>query len=348
MDRFIDIHCHPSLKPFGKACPGNTNNSDASLPDSIWHNDPPTAGDKILNRSLKVTRFSQSSFTDLHLGKFKIVVVALYPIEKGFFSGRIGTRDFADIIYNFPAGIGSKKIDFIQENNDDFSELNCEYDYYRQLDDMPLKIYGKDVRYRLTSDFTDIESNLAGTEDVISVVLSIEGAGSFSNDISRPPDQNLLLSNIDKVKKWQHPPLFVSLCHHFDNYMAGHAHSFPCIIGRLVDQTSGIDRGINSCGEAVIRSLLNESDGRRIYIDIKHMSRKSRIRYYEILHNEYGKEKIPIIVSHGALNGRPSLNDGDRSGGKRNKSFDSRDINFYDEEIVKIADSRGYFWFAAG
>ncbi len=153
MDRFIDIHCHPSLKPFGKACPGNTNNTDASLPDSIWHNDPPTAWDKILNRSLKVTRFSQSSFTDLHLGKFKIVVVALYPIEKGFFSGRIGTRDFADIIYNFPAGIGRKKVDFIQENDDDFSELNCEYDYYRQLDDIPIKIYGKDVRYRLTSNF---------------------------------------------------------------------------------------------------------------------------------------------------------------------------------------------------
>ena len=196
------------------------------------------------------------------------------------------------------------------------------------MDDIPLKIYGKDVRYRLTSNFNDLERNLASPEDVISVVLSIEGAGSFSNDISRPPDQNILLSNIDKVKRWQHPPLFVSLCHHFDNYMAGHARSFPRIIRKLVDQTSRIDIGINSCGEAVIRRLLDESDGRRIYIDIKHMSRKSRIRYYEILYNEYGEEKIPIIVSHGALNGRPFLNDGNGSGGKKIDFFDGEGYQF--------------------
>lgn len=341
MKTFIDLHCHPSLKPFSLACPGIINSADPSVRNSIWYDDPPTNKDKRLNRSLTVTRFSQANFTELHQGNFRVVVVSLYPIEKGFFNSLTGTGRFADWLYNFTTGTGLKKVDFIQRNLDDFNELTCEYEFYKQLDDHELTIYGKKVRYRLVSDYNDIALNLNGSDDVISVVLSFEGANLLSNDNSRPPDPDVILANIEKIKHWQHPPFFISLCHHFYNHFAGHARSFSGITRLLIDQEEGLDTGITPLGIEIIHSLLRKTNGRRIYIDIKHMSRPMRLAYYNILESLYRDEKIPIIVSHGALNGHPRLND--FNGKTNNGLFNGDDINFFDDEIIRIARSEGIF-----
>ena len=341
MKTYIDFHCHPSLKPFGQACPGITNNPDASIKNSIWHDDPPTGQDKRLNRSLTVTRFSQSNFTELYRGNFRVVVVSLYPVEKAFFTSRTGTGWFADRLYDLTTGIGIKKVNYIQRNRNDFNEVNCEYEFYKQLDNHELTIYGNKVRYRLVSDYNDICLNLNGQDNAISVVLSFEGANLFTTDNSRPPDPAIILSNIDKVKNWQHPPFFISLCHHFYNHLAGHARSLRGITRLLIDQTEGLDTGITPLGIEVIHRLLGRANGRRIYIDIKHMSRAVRLAFYRILDNDYSKDKIPIIVSHGAVNGYPSLSDPDRK--EKNGLFNGEDINFYDDEIIRIARSEGIF-----
>jgi Membrane dipeptidase (Peptidase family M19) len=343
---YVDIHCHSSMKPFCQACPGNTNSEDASLINSIWHDDPPTDRNIRQNKALSVTRFSQANFTSLFQGNFKVVVVALNPPEKGFFP-KFETRpyktQFRNFLDDFVTGIGIKKIIFIQKNKDDFNELNCEYDFYKQLNGIVLTIYGKKVCYKLTSKYSDIENNVNSKDDIISVVLSIEGANLFSNNNSIPPPPGMILSNIDKVKRWDHPPFFVTFCHHFYNYLAGHASSLPDFIKKKVDESTGLDTDIVPDGIVVIKHLLSTTNGRRIYIDIKHMSRKSRYTYYQILENDYRNEKIPIIVSHGALNGYPVLDPAGPTPKERNGLFNGRDINFYDDEIVRIAKSGGIF-----
>ena len=70
------------------------------------------------------------------------------------------------------------------------------------------------------------------------------------------------------------------------------------------------------------------------------MSVKSRFEYYDILENEYNN-KIPLIVSHGAVTGTNIK-------GKHLSSIDtsflcSDDINFFDDELVLIAKSKGLF-----
>ena len=341
MKTYIDLHCHPSMKPFGQASPGISNNHDASLKNSIWHDDPPTNHDKRLNRSLTVTRFSQSNFTELYQGNFRVVVVSLNPIEKGFFTSRTGTGRFADRLYDFTTGISAKKVNFVQRNKDDFNELNCEYEYFKQLDNAELIIYGKKVRYRLTSDYNDIVNNLSGPNNIISVVLSFEGANLFSNDNSQLPDPQTVFSNIDKVKNWHHPPVFVSLCHHFYNHLAGHARSFRGLTRLLIDQTPGLNTDITPLGRGVVHRLLDKTPGRRIYIDIKHMSRKARSAYYTMLETDYLNEKIPVIASHGAVSGYPRLADSPQK--EKNGLFNGVDINFCDDEIIKIAASGGIF-----
>jgi microsomal dipeptidase-like Zn-dependent dipeptidase len=63
------------------------------------------------------------------------------------------------------------------------------------------------------------------------------------------------------------------------------------------------------------------------------MSPKSRKEYFQLLESEYGNERIPIVVSHGAV-----------CGNEHNKHlFFNDEINFYDDELIKIARSNGLF-----
>jgi microsomal dipeptidase-like Zn-dependent dipeptidase len=341
-DFYVDLHCHPSVKPFGRAYPGNTNNRNSSQNTSIWHYDPPTWLDKIFNKLFSVAKFSQSNFTALNKGNVKVAIVAVAPIEKGFFTSRPGSGKVADCVYNFVTEIGKKKIKSIQTNNNYFRDLRKEYKFYKQVNGTVVTINGQDHRYKLTRNYSDIINNLR-VSGVISVVLSFEGGHVFNPDSNRRAKKSEILHNIDKVKAWRHLPLFVSLAHHFYNGFGGHARSLSGITGKAIDQSFGLNTGITALGKKVIKRLLDSTNGSRIYIDIKHMSRKLRMDYYRLLETTYREEDIPIIVSHGALNGYPSVYDDDCPNKDEHGPFWGRDINFYDDEILKITRSNGIF-----
>ena len=70
------------------------------------------------------------------------------------------------------------------------------------------------------------------------------------------------------------------------------------------------------------------------------MSLKSRLQYYKVLKNDY-KNNVPIVVSHGAVVGRDLSG---KSNGTLNPEYFANDsINFYDEELILIAKSKGLF-----
>jgi microsomal dipeptidase-like Zn-dependent dipeptidase len=109
-----------------------------------------------------------------------------------------------------------------------------------------------------------------------------------------------------------------------------------------------MDEGLNDFGRKVIRKLLKQNGEKRIHIDIKHMNCRSRMDYYDLLKSEYNNEftnedeKVPVFVSHGALNGYKKINcdipdDGD------NGDFYGGNVNFCDDEIILIAETHGVF-----
>ena len=98
----------------------------------------------------------------------------------------------------------------------------------------------------------------------------------------------------------------MSLAHHFWNGLCGHAESFSGIVKKKVDQTEGLNVGITFLGRKIIAQLLATNNGKRILIDIKHMSVTSRQDYYRILENHEAFKEVPLIVSHGAANGMQS------------------------------------------
>ena len=346
---YIDLHVHPGLKPFGRSfdkSPVGINSILRRSKRSIWHYDPPTVADKALNILSSLTKFSQADLSTLNYGDASVAFVSLYPLEKGFVLGKPGAGIGGDMLKNLVMGIGRKRIDHLQEMPDYFTDLELAYDYYKQLDGRVFNIEGQKCRYKIISHFDEIEIEVDQQLKTIYLILTIEGANVFNTGLqlmNRELNEKEVLENIEKVRNWDHRLFFIGMAHHFYNELCGHAQSLHGIAEWSGNQKDGMDTGFTPFGITVLHKLLDKSPGKRILIDLKHMSVKSRKEYYEILLNEYENENIPLIVSHGAVNGLRSpeseVVDNQHTAGK----FQVDDINFFDEEIVRISRSGGLF-----
>jgi len=125
----------------------------------------------------------------------------------------------------------------------------------------------------------------------------------------------------------------MTLAHHFFNELCGHAESLTGVVKLAVDQSYKMNTGFTPLGLEVVDRMLDNSGNKRILIDIKHMSRASRLEYFNLLDTKYSGENIPVIVSHGAVIG----NDQDKH------LFMNADINLYDDEIIRVAQTNGLF-----
>jgi len=350
---YVDIHCHPSLKPYSKSFkykPSKKNDIDPNRKNSIWHYSPPNFVEKFLNRLVTITKFTQTDFTSLAKSNTKVMVVALYPFEKHFFGKEIvGIKGLTDVLVNLAAGISQSRMDFIRTSKDYFVDLMDEYNYYQQLHNQVVHIDGVIYTYRLIKSFKDIETNLSAETDskkILNILLTIEGGHSFNTGIEMNKDmasRSEVLQNISTIKNWEHRPLFITLAHHFFNELCGHARSIS--IGLLKkNQNRGLNSGITELGYKVIELLLENNEDNRIPIDVKHMSVSSRKAYYKLLDTIYSSEKIPVIVSHGCCNGKSSAEKKDQTDfPEHGKWFCDIDINIYDDELVRIARSNGIF-----
>lgn len=350
---YVDIHCHPSLKPYSKSFKENPikqNALDPNRKNSIWHYSPPNFLEKFVNRIVSLTKFTQTDLTSLAKSNSKVVVVALYPFEKHFFGKEIiGIKGVTDVMVNLAASISQSRMDYIRSNNDYFVDLMDEYRYYQQLQNKVENIDGIIYTYRLVRNYKDIESNFAqetASKKIINIVITIEGGHSFNTGLEMNKDmasRTEVMGNIKAIKNWEHRPMFLTLAHHFYNELCGHARSIT--MGMIQkNQDRGLNSGITELGFEAIDLLLDNTDGKRIPIDVKHLSTASRKAYYNLLDTKYKSEKIPIIASHGACNGKHSIVMWNQTDFPEHEEwFCDIDINFYDDEIIRIAQSNGIF-----
>jgi len=334
---FIDIHCHPALKPFARSYPSNKNSKKPKKRKSIWHQIKPNNLTEIINEYATTTHFTQSDFTTLLEGKVRVIFASLSPLEKGFFISKLGTGPITDLLTQWATGIGFRKINFIQDHKNYYSELELEMDFYKQLHNKEINVDGEKKKYRIVRNYSEIMQNLAESEDIISVVICIEGGHVFNEDCTVEPTEDKILENLEAVLAWKYKPLFISPAHHFWNHICGHAFSLTDLIKRFLNQEDHANTKITGLGDKLIRKLMDNG----VLIDIKHMSRKSRRDFYSMLEEDAYKN-IPIVVSHGNVNGHSTVYT-DINHGTENGLFYGADINFYDDEIVKVAKSKGLF-----
>lgn len=344
--QFIDLHVHPAMKPLGKSFnnkPGE-NSKNKNRQNSIWYYDPPTLIDKLANITTTLTKFRQADFTSLAKGGAHIVVVSLCGLEKGFVMNKLGTKLVGDVVGNLVTGLGKKRIDHVQQMDNYFDDLQMEYDFYKQLDGHKVKIDGKWHQYKIVSSFNEISENKEEDVNTIFVILSIEGTHVFNTGLQmmgKTADPDEVLQNIDKVKNWEHRLYLAGLTHHFDNEMVGHAQSLHGVVRKMCDQNPNMNEGFSELGWKMLRKLLDNSDGKRTLIDLKHMSVKARAEYYGFLKEEFPNETIPLVVTHGAVNGLRSHSEKVEDDLFNYGKFQPDDINVYDNEIVQIAKSGG-------
>lgn len=343
MRYFADLHCHPTMKAYGHSFPTRENNTNPSKSNSIWYYDPPNVLDKLIDLMGGLVKYRQSNLSAMGFGNTGIVFASLYPIERGFFDNKLGKGDFNDMLLNFVTSIGKKRIDYVQSVTDYFPDLEGEYNFLQQMDGKVVKLADRAAyKYTLARNATDVDTilnqDLIADDKVnsIAVLITIEGAHVFGTGIhpqTNPANRAYVLGNVDKVKNWPHRPVFISLAHHFYNELCGHAESLSGIVKKATSQQYGLNTGITSLGHEVIGRLLDNTGNSRILIDIKHMSRKSRLEYFSLLDSTYAGEDIPVVASHAAVIG----NENDKH------LFMNADINFYDDEIVRIGQTSGIF-----
>ena len=342
---YIDLHCHPSMKPYGKSFsvePGK-NSQNRREKNSIWFYDSPNFFEKAIQLLSGVCKFSQSDCTTLAHGNVRVVCASLYPIERGFFRNKLGTELISDLASAFATSVGIERVNYIQGIKNYFEDLLREYEYYVNGEDKLSTTDSGKFRYVLAKNFGMIEDAIESDANTIFVIFTIEGLHALHNDIDQP-NIDTAIANIRAIKQWPHVPFFVTFSHHFNNHFCGHAKSLFDLIGRKTNQTENLNGSFTDMGKKVLREVLSKANGKRIYIDIKHMSAVARKEYIQLVtdpQGEYPGEEIPIIISHGAANGLRSMNEKVVDIMETGSTFLKEDINFYDEEIIALAKSGG-------
>lgn len=211
--------------------------------------------------------------------------------------------------------------------------------------------------YRVPKNKQELLKSLADDSE-ITMVLTIEGAHAFGPDKCRGVQD--ISDRIKFIKEmWETPVFFITFAHHFDNYLCGHAHSIPGIGKVLMKQRPHMNEGFRRNGHRIIREILGlnlagEKDpslGYRILIDVKHMSARSRMEYYDLVKKRLeAGDRIPVIASHCGYSGIKTLQDHidcekkekddfcDPSG-----KFNAWNINMCEEDIEMIVKTKGIF-----
>lgn len=328
---FSDLHCHTTLFTYNRQYP------------TAWY-----------EKYFPIFP-AQGDFSQLARGKVRVVMTSIYPIEQGFVTAKplgLGTGNITDFLAKLIVDIPKERSDEIQEyEHDYFDDLLKELSF---MQDWALpktrKIYlnqylWKRFSYKIVHNFDDLKNLLnlddnldmqPGYNSTIAVVLTIEGAHALGSGQKNTLYTNIatlkkkVLENIERLKKLGPPeqegawcPFFLTLSHFFWNQAGGHSVGLYGAINKVLDQSGGVNEGITELGKSVVDALLStENRQRRILIDCEHMSFKVRKWYYKYLSQR--EDKIPVIISHTAVNGIATMEEAEMHGNP--------------EEIFKVAD----------
>ena len=333
--QIIDIHVHSTLKPYGQSFkPGSfpLRNGDKAC---LWTRDRDSEVDDAIENIVGISRYRQSDFSSLSDALVSIACVSLYPTEIGFLETRkIDSVNFKRFVAKFASMFGRERIDHLLGLTPDpyyyFPDLEREYHFLENIHQKPMSGIG--ITANLMRSAADI---IPGS---LNIIVSIEGAHVFCDGrhVNEPANWLNVAANIKTVKQWTFPPFFISLGHHFYNAICTHGKSLEGPAGKLLDQSDGMREQnfspkdtyppISVLGYRVIDLLLDKTNGRRILIDVKHMSMEARIEYYKILETKYANDPIPVICSHGACD-----------------TFHAIQVNMSPADVKKIYDTGGLF-----
>ena len=275
---YFDLHVHPSLKG---SLTSNLRRYNAWNKVRLF-----TTFIGIL-KSLRQTIDSQANLKQLKKGEV-FSVVSFVAIEKAFAGNYVINKILASRIV---APLSRQLL------NDVISGHRT-YFHMFQRDLKHLHDAQKIKRFNILKKYNDGDTNIPN------VVLSIEGAHCFLES-----EKESICKNFSSFKKnpdyrflhltLTHLTRQPSCVHCFGVKMKVIVNMMPDINFRPDPQSLGI----SSIGKEIIEIAYEESEssGKRILIDLKHMSYVSRQQFYEMRNGKW--DHIPLIVSHAGVTG---------------------------------------------
>ncbi len=361
---FIDLHCHPQFKPYGWAHnkSGYASQSKTLTKSSLWFKDNVSDFKSSINIFGNLTLFSQANLQAAYNGNVQVMSVSVGSVEKGF----VARGEIKKLLTQLVTGFGKYRVDAIKNMKDYWADLQTELRFFEECENVPIKIEKRWLCYKWVKDFKElkkvIENNqkvpVKNTQDnpfTIAMIPSIEGLHILNCGLDRSTNADEVIANAHKLKKMKNAPWFTAMCHHFNNDLCGHARSLKGALINMLDQSKNLNTGFSELGKKVMEIMLDDTIGRPIYIDIKHMSVESRKYYFALIKKDKYKGKVPVIISHGVCNGIPDYdskhptfkkpgNDffvAPYKSDKNNVWITANEINFYDNEIIELVRTNG-------
>ncbi len=350
---FADLHCHSLLKPFY---------SGLDDPWAFWeHNCAPDAYGVVLEKAADIPKFTQGNFESMHLGNVRLVYACLSPLEYEMRHPKV-FRDLGKLrnTYACMAGVSPDWEFFMDKKVDYFQELLGHLAMLARGDGQRYAIDGDTLRYDVINTAAEFRAVLADPKR-LGVVVSIEGGhalgeGPITQEMLDSPDYQLqVLEHLDVLKGTRPmdragnfltlPVTVMGLNHFMWNGLGGHAKTFGQAFGLLLPQTEGINTGPTPLGDRVVQRMLDRSAGRRILVDVKHMSVATRNWYYGYLHELRAKgDTAPVVATHVGIAGASWRTIDDPMAQKQIATcewLNQNDISLFDEDIREIALSHG-------
>ena len=379
----FDLHCHNTIKPYYIADPETKHPPNPDHWSAVSRMDLTNKKyDWIVNLLTYELLFkNQGNFSSYLEGGFRCVCTALYPIERGFTMPKAAVQIPANLLLFTDVnrliasiiGISVHSVKSIKSRGFQyFPDLLKEVNELEKHQKLPNR-YAPGKSYHILSNFRELRRTIQNPKN-IGVILTVEGVHAFISRNTVPADADLereaikpnslvMDQLINEIKinitsfKQRYPLFFVTLAHHFFNLVCGHAPSVPRIV---FNQRGSRDRylnlGMTGYGEMLIEHLLARNP-RRVLIDTKHMSPKARFWYHNFVKlKRKDGDNIPIIQSHTAVSGRPSLKkhiskpkfqerlwpfEKIPTLAKIQKTVNTSALNLFDDEILEIIESDG-------
>jgi microsomal dipeptidase-like Zn-dependent dipeptidase len=382
----VDIHCHPSGKPYMSG-----RSHQLHTPFETYDNEIQawllSRLKKQVEKISEVRLGTQSNFDNLHLGNVRVVIISFTPLEKAFLMSNLKPDSFLNDnlkdlvidrqvpwedtiktkVINALTGFNPDDVDFCKKSMVNYFQEGLLPEYKYAIQYHGRKNEGGTYTVKFVRNFAQIEQELSANNKTICIITSIEGAHTLESKVPNmsflrrdqnsshkkdPVDFTRLIEyvdNIEAMKQWEYPPLYISINHHFWNGLAGHARSLMKLVGTIVSQNEGLNVGLKEMGKEVIKLLLKTSNGVRVLIDLKHMSPLCRQEFYAFIKTEYWNknDKFPLICSHtGIVSKSKTLDalikqDDDAELHNSSNYLHENSINLCEEDIRIIAGTNG-------
>jgi microsomal dipeptidase-like Zn-dependent dipeptidase len=353
---YADFHLHALLKPYyaqEKRNPWVRVDNDCSGKLARW----------IVNAS-DSPRSSQCHFESLMRGNVRLAFVSIVPIERKMMLMPLVNKRKKGF-NSFSCATGAEmEIDFHELKKHEIEydkELYGHIELLLKFEKEPFLVNNRHCSYEIVRSHEHLQQLLLDP-DKLAVVVNVEGGHALAHSIDMvdlsdtTAYRQRILLNIEKLKGLKtydnacgtldFAPFSIGLNHFFWNGLCGHARTVTNVQSLVINQKDHLNEGMQPLGEQCINLLLDNQHGRRILVDIKHMSWEGRQWYYQHLRERRAAgDDVPVICTHTAIAGVSCTDplwlekDGDKK--SKNTFLDPWTINLCNEDIQAIHESKG-------